>query len=112
MLITHEIIEGVGIIRPEGAMMVGDAESFRQSFSQWYPNTNCRFVVVDMARVDQLDSAGLGALVAVAQQVRDKGGDLKFAALQKRPRLVFEITRSYKVFDIFETTEEALRACR
>jgi anti-sigma B factor antagonist len=112
MNVTYEIMEDIGIIRPEGAMMVGDAESFRQSFSQWFTGTNRRFVVVDMTKVDQLDSAGLGALVAAAQQVRDKGGDLKFATLQKRPRLVFEITRSYKVFDIYNTLEEARRACR
>jgi anti-sigma B factor antagonist len=90
--------------------MMSDAESFRQTFSQWFRGAACRRVIVDMQAVDQLDSAGLGALVAAAQQVRDQGGDLCFACLCKRPRLVFEITRSYKVFDIYETVEEAQRA--
>ena len=112
MSVSYEIIDGVGVAKIQGTLMVTDADAFRQSFGQWYPQTNCRNVVVDLGKLEQLDSAGLGALVAAAQQVREKGGDLKFAALQKRPRLVFEITRSYKLFDIFNTVEEALKAAK
>ena len=112
MAASYELVNGVGVVNLQGTLMVTEAEAFRQSFTQWFAQATCRHVVVDMAKLDQLDSAGLGALVAAAQQVRDRGGDFKFAALQKRPRLVFEITRSYKLFDIFDTLDEALKACR
>ena len=112
MSASYEVVDGVGIVKIQGALMVTDAEAFRQSFGQWFPQSNVRQVVVDMGKLEQLDSAGLGALVAAAQQVRERGGDLKFAALQKRPRLVFEITRSYKLFDILDTVEEAIKAAK
>ncbi len=35
---------------------------------------------------------------------------MKLASLQKKPRMVFEITRAYKVFEIFDTVEEAVKA--
>lgn len=112
MQVTYETDGHTGIIRVEGSMMVSDSDQFRQSFAQWFPGSDCTRVIVDMGRVDRLDSAGLGALVAAAQQARDKGGDLCFAALQKKPRMVFEITRSYKIFDIYASVEEARRAPR
>jgi len=109
---SYEMIDAVGVIRLQGKMMVADADEFRQSFKLWFSQSGCRNVVADMEHLEQIDSAGLGVLVAAAQQIREGGGDLKFASLQKRPRMVFEITRSYKVFDIFDTLEEALRASR
>ena len=112
MSVSYENVNGVGVVKLQGTLMVTDAESFRQTFTQWFGHAGCRQVVVNMEHLEQLDSAGLGALVAAAQQVREKGGDLKFAALQKRPRLVFEITRSYKLFDIFDTVAEAVKAAK
>jgi anti-sigma B factor antagonist len=37
---------------------------------------------------------------------------MKLACLQKKPRMVFEITRAYKVFEIFDTVEEAIKAAK
>lgn len=112
MSVSYEVMEGVGVVNVQGSLMVTDADTFRQSFTQWFQNSNLPRVVVNMGKLEQLDSAGLGALVAAAQQVRERGGDLTFAALQKRPRLVFEITRSYKLFDIFDTVAEAVKAAK
>jgi anti-sigma B factor antagonist len=110
MNMTTETINGVNIVRLEGSVMLGDADAVRAAFRRWFEQASNPRVVVDMEKVDQLDSAGLGALVYAAQLVRDRGGDLCFACLQKKARLVFEITRSYKVFDIYATVDEAVRA--
>ena len=63
-----------------------------------------------MAGVDFLDSAGLGSLIALLKRVSERGGDMKIAGLQKKVRMVFEITRAFKVFDIFDNPDEALKA--
>ena len=67
-------------------------------------------LAIDLKQVDYMDSAGLGTLIAVLKRVTEKGGDMKIACLQKKPRMVFEITRAYKVFEIYDTVEEALKA--
>ncbi|HMO04969.1 MAG TPA: STAS domain-containing protein [Kiritimatiellia bacterium] len=110
MNMTKETINGVCVVRLEGPVMLGDADALRATFRRWFEQASSPRVVVDMEKADQLDSAGLGALVYAAQLVRDRGGDLCFACLQKKARLVFEITRSYKVFDIYATVDEAVRA--
>ena len=68
--------------------------------------------MLDLSGMESLDSTGLGTLIGALKLVGEKGGDIKIASLQKRPRLVFEITRSYKVFEIFDTVAEALAAAK
>ena len=87
-------------------------DAFREQFVAWWNSMPAlRNVVVDLTGVDFLDSSGLGSLIALLKRVSERGGDMKIAGLQKKVRMVFEITRAFKVFDIFDNTEEAIKAC-
>lgn len=112
MNVSCEVRHGTGLVRIAGPLTSGTVEEFRRVFWSWFPQSGCRRVVLDLAAMEALDSTGLGALVGALKLVAEKAGDICVAALQKRPRLVFEITRSYKVFEIFDTVEEALAAAR
>ena len=65
-------------------------------------------ILFDLSKMVHVDSSGLGALVSILQRVNTNGGVIKLACLQSRPRIVFEITKIYRVFDIYDTVEEAL----
>lgn len=112
MTVTSENRKGVGLVRVTGPLLAANVDEFRGAFWPWYPQSGCRNVVLDLAAMDALDSTGLGTLIGALKLVGETGGDIKVAALQKRPRLVFEITRSYKVFDIFDTVDQALQSAR
>jgi anti-sigma B factor antagonist len=68
------------------------------------------FVVVDMAAVHFIDSTGLSTLVNAMKRARAVGGDLKLAGLQQPVRMIFEMTRLDRVFDIFNHTDDAVQA--
>lgn len=110
MQLTYEMKNGSGIMHIGGSLLASDADAFRQSFNQWHAQAGCRDVIADLSSMDMLDSAGLGCLIAALKRVSEKGGDLCIAGLQKRPRLVFEVTRAHKVFEIFASVDEALRS--
>jgi anti-sigma B factor antagonist len=57
-----------------------------------------------------MDSAGLGALLSCLRRLNGAGGDLKLFAMSKAVRSVVQITRMHRIFDIFDTKEEALQA--
>lgn len=67
-------------------------------------------VLVDLSTSDFVDSSFLGALVAGLKKATMKGGDLKIVGLQPPVRAMFELTRLYRIFDIFDNEEEALNS--
>ena len=42
--------------------------------------------------------------------VEAAGGEVRLACLQAHPRIVFDITKVFRVFEIFDTVEEARKA--
>lgn len=102
---------GVGQISLSGPLTAATVEAFREQFAAWQAEeATVKNFVFDLSAVDFMDSAGLGALIAALKRITERGGDMKLACLQKKPRMVFEITRAYKVFEIYDTVEEALNA--
>ncbi len=67
-------------------------------------------VLVDLSKSDFVDSSFLGALVAGLKKATMKGGDLKIVGLQAPVRAMFELTRLYRIFDIFDNEDEALNS--
>ncbi|HDR05965.1 MAG TPA: anti-sigma factor antagonist [Candidatus Marinimicrobia bacterium] len=68
------------------------------------------YLIFDCSGMDFMDSTGLGALVSSLKYINQASGKLTIANLQSKPRIVFEITRAYKIFDVYNTVEEAEKA--
>jgi anti-sigma B factor antagonist len=67
-------------------------------------------VVVDFNRMQFIDSSGLGVMLSCLRQVSAKGGDLKLCCMTRQVRAAFELVRMHRIFDIFDTREEAVHA--
>ena len=65
-------------------------------------------LVVNAARLEQIDSAGLGVFVNLLKQIRPKGGKIVFFACNPNVERVFEITKLGKVIPVVKTREDAL----
>ena len=108
MNIQYEKRKNVGIVSITGRIDAGNVSELKSQFSIWLNETN-RFVV-DMKNVDFIDSTGLGGIVACLKYTSEANGDLKISGLQAKPRMVFEITRAYKIFDIYDDIESAVES--
>lgn len=67
-------------------------------------------VVADLSRMLFIDSSGLGAILSCLRQVSAKGGDLKLCCMTQQVRAAFELVRMHRIFEIFESRDEAVRA--
>lgn len=67
-------------------------------------------VIIDLSATEFVDSSFLGTLVAGLKKATMKSGDLKIVGLQQPVRAMFELTRLYRIFDIFENVEDALNS--
>lgn len=67
-------------------------------------------VLVDLDRVELLDSFGLGVLVGGLKRARAHDGELALVVTRERLRRVFEVTGLDEVFALVERPEDVLDA--
>jgi stage II sporulation protein AA (anti-sigma F factor antagonist) len=67
-------------------------------------------LVIDLARLDYISSAGLRGLLLTAKQVRARGGQVRFANVTGSVRSVFEMSGFAGMFAIEESVAAALSA--
>lgn len=67
-----------------------------------------KYLIVDVERVDFLDSTGLGVLVGALKRVRGEDGSLDIVCTHERLLKIFEITGLDKVFGLHTTVAEAI----
>ena len=103
---TFENVGSVQKVSLEGRLVASCSEEFKDMMFDRLRDS--KKVLMDLRKMAHIDSSGLGALVSVLQLVNSNGGVLKLFGLQSRPKIVFDITKVYRVFEIFETEEQAL----
>jgi anti-sigma B factor antagonist len=65
-------------------------------------------VVFDFSQVRQLDAAGVDMLLHCLSEVMKRDGDLKLASLSPHAATILELTRTDRLFEIYETSSDAV----
>ena len=66
-----------------------------------------RNFILDFSGTGALDSTGLGSIFSLYRQVSPLNGQVVFASVSRSVQAVVQLTRTYKVFRLFHTVEEA-----
>ena len=66
-------------------------------------------ILVNMAKVTHVDSAGLGELVGAYTTLARAGGSMKLVNLTQRLTDLLTITKLLTVFDTFDSEQDALK---
>jgi anti-anti-sigma factor len=88
-----------------------EAEDFKKVLLEDI-TTGWRNIVVDLSECEFIDSTFLGTLVVSLKKITTLGGDLRLIGFQPAVHTMFELTRLYRVFESFESKEEALNSFR
>lgn len=109
MEIPIEEVEGVAVAAvPVDELDASNSGEFKRDMAAVL-QSNSR-VVLDLSQLRFIDSSGLGAMLSCLRQLSGKGGDLKLSSMSKQVRALFELVRMHRIFDIYGTNEEAIRA--
>ena len=65
-------------------------------------------LLLNFRNVDHLSSAALGMLITLNRKVQEHSGMLKLSDISRQIFEVFKITKLNRVFDIHETSEQAI----
>ena len=67
-------------------------------------------ILLNMAEVYYIDSSGLGELVAAYTAATRRGGKLKLMKLTQRVQDVVQLTKVYRIFEVFDDETTAVRS--
>ena len=101
--------KGIQIVKIDGDINIETGRELRSTIMHLFNEKKYKFII-DLDRVNHLDSFVLGLFVSVFKVLRECGGDLVFINLTSKVRYTFEITQLTKVFDIFDNQKQAIAA--
>src|SRR5579875_3698344 len=107
--LDHHTRDGIEIVDVEGEIDVYTAPRLRELLIELVNNEYYQ-LVVNMEKVEFLDSTGLGVLVGGLKRVRAHDGSLDLVCTQERILKIFRITGLTKVFGIHDSVDEAIAA--
>jgi anti-anti-sigma factor len=100
---------GAVVLYCQGRIIFGpEARALTEVVAEVLPTS--RRMVIDLADVDSVDSAGLGELVLLHMWAEAAGYALKFASPRKSVRQLLELTNLISVFDAYGSVADAVAA--
>ena len=104
---TREV-NGVVIVDLSGQITLGEASAAVRDEVRDQTGNGFRKILLNLADVNYIDSAGLGELVQAYATTKNKGGSLKLLRTTKRITDLLIITKLVTVFDSYDTEAAAL----
>jgi anti-sigma B factor antagonist len=110
MKIVERQVGDVIILDLHGKILIGEGDdALREAVTKLVDGGKTK-LLLNLADVPYVDSAGLGEIVRCYTTVSKKGGKLKLLNLTKKIQDLLSITKLLTVFDTFENESEAVKS--
>ena len=110
MQIEERNVGDVVVLDLKGKVTLGEGDELLKDNVNTLVNQGHKKIVLNLADVPYIDSAGLGEVVRTYTTVSRQGGSLKLLNLTKRITDLLSITKLLTVFETFESENEAVRS--
>jgi anti-sigma B factor antagonist len=107
MEITHRKSNNIEILELSGRFDAYEVPAVVKWFDD---HTETKYAVINLSGVGFIDSSGLATLVKALKRCRQNDGDLYISNMQQAVRIIFELTRLDKAFQIFDNEEDAVQS--
>ena len=110
MQIEERAVGDVVVLDLKGKITLGEGDELLKDKVNSLVNQGHKKIVLNLADVPYIDSAGLGEVVRTYTTVSRQGGSLKLLNLTKRITDLLSITKLLTVFETFDSESEAVRS--
>ncbi|MGD1065383.1 MAG: STAS domain-containing protein [Vulcanimicrobiaceae bacterium] len=101
-------VDGVQVFDLVGSLDIATSPSVRAALNDASERGDHR-LIVDLTRVDFLDSTGLGALIGAQRRAREFHGEVRLVAKEGQILRLLRITGLLKVFAVYGTLDDAVK---
>jgi anti-sigma B factor antagonist len=110
MQIEERAVGDVVVLDLKGRITLGEGDQLLKDKVNSLVNQGRKRIVLNLAGVPYIDSAGLGEIVGSYTTVSRQGGSLRLLNLTKKITDLLAITKLLTVFETFESENEAVRS--
>ena len=110
MQIDERNVGDVVVLDLKGKITLGEGDELLKDKVNSLVNQGHKKIILNLADVPYIDSAGLGEVVRTYTTVSRQGGNLKLLNLTKRITDLLSITKLLTVFETFDSESEAVRS--
>ena len=110
MQIEERTVGDVLVLDLKGKITLGEGDELLKDKVNSLVNQGQKKIILNLAEVPYIDSAGLGEIVRTYTTVSRQGGNLKLLNLTKRITDLLSITKLLTVFETFDAESEAVRS--
>jgi anti-sigma B factor antagonist len=100
---------GASLVEVRGRLTSFEARAFRDTIHQLMKQGNSN-IVLNLTRLDYLDSSGVGELVRNYTTVVKSGGAMKVVGLAPKVEEILKVTQLYQVFPEYPDEASALES--
>jgi anti-sigma B factor antagonist len=108
MKLNHFEKDGVVVIEPKGKIMGGPESTAMHDLLHELIDQKKTNVVIDLGKVDWMNSTGLGLLISGLTTLRKSDGELRLANVTEKIQSLLTITKLVTVFKAFDSVDEAI----
>jgi anti-sigma B factor antagonist len=110
MQITQRLVDDVVIIDVVGKLTLSEGDELLRDKVNSLVQQGQKKILLNLAEVPYIDSAGLGEIVRTYTTVSKAGGSLKLLNLTKRIQDLLAITKLLTVFEVYDSEADALKS--
>ena len=111
LTLATKMKDGILVVDCSGRIVFGEESSLlRDTVKKVLSDYNG--IVLNLGKVDYIDSGGLGILVELRTSTQNAGGTIKLTGLTKRVSDLLQITKLLTVFDVYNSEAEAVESFR
>ena len=109
MRIETQNYNDVTVVEMQGEFTEESIKSFHDTISSVFAS-GCSCLVLDMARVNFIDSLALEELLQFRDDCKENNRQFKLAGLEENCAMILEITRLAPQFDIYDEVAQAVKS--
>lgn len=96
----------IATLEPSGYVTAANVNQFEQQLTDTIVSDDYCAFLIDMEKVELLDSAGLMALVSAFRLAQQLGKRFGICSVSPSVRMIFELTQLDRIVDIFESRDD------
>ena len=105
---TNSEVDGVSVVTLDGRIVLGEESNALREKLKSLIAEGKKKIVLNMANITYIDSAGLGTLVAAHLSAKNQGASVRLSNLGSKFHEVMQITKLLTIFDVYDTEAAAV----